>query len=198
MMPCAGSSSTIDALDLVEEDVAIANAGAERGRSPAPRQRPLHPVFAQRVRARPFRRSGGWCGPGPAPRARLCAAQRSEHAGSAGGIVAGRDHVAQAKRVGLIFLLAREAQQVELRARRVQDLVRSRRRRSLRRSGRDTPSGLRSRILLADVGVVGGDMPDFMAEREGELRLVVHQRHQLAGDVDIAARHREARFRPPN
>ena len=32
---------------------------------------------------------------------------------------------------------------------------------------------------------------DLMAEREREFRLVVHQRHQLARDVDVAAGHRE-------
>ena len=36
-----------------------------------------------------------------------------------------------------------------------------------------------------------GDMAGLMAEHEGQLGLVVHQPHQLAGDVDIAAGHRE-------
>ena len=47
------------------------------------------------------------------------------------------------------------------------------------------------RILLTNMGVVGGDMADFVPERERELQLVVHQGHQLTGDVDIPARNRE-------
>ncbi len=34
-------------------------------------------------------------------------------------------------------------------------------------------------------------MPDLMSQREGELELIVHQRHQLARDVDVAAGRRE-------
>ena len=40
--------------------------------------------------------------------------------------------------------------------------------------------------------VIGGDMTGLMADDEGELGLVIHDAHQLAGDVDIAARHRES------
>ena len=36
-----------------------------------------------------------------------------------------------------------------------------------------------------------GDMADFVSEHSGQFGLAVHQRHQLAGGVDIAARHRE-------
>ena len=38
------------------------------------------------------------------------------------------------------------------------------------------------------MGVVGGDVPDFVTKREGKLGLVVHDRHQLPRDVDVAAR----------
>src|SRR3954468_9049833 len=41
------------------------------------------------------------------------------------------------------------------------------------------------------MGVVSGDMADFVPERESELRLVVHQGHQLTGDVHIAPGNRE-------
>ena len=41
------------------------------------------------------------------------------------------------------------------------------------------------------MSVVGGDVAGFVAERESELRLIVHQAEQLAGDVDIAAGHRQ-------
>jgi len=36
--------------------------------------------------------------------------------------------------------------------------------------------------------VVSGDVADLVAKREGQLRLIVHQGHQLASDVDVAAR----------
>ena len=39
--------------------------------------------------------------------------------------------------------------------------------------------------------VVGGDMSDLMAKREGKFGLVVHQTHELARDVDITARDRK-------
>jgi hypothetical protein len=39
--------------------------------------------------------------------------------------------------------------------------------------------------------MVGGNVARLVAENEGEFRFVVHQPHQLARDVDVAARHRE-------
>jgi hypothetical protein len=36
-----------------------------------------------------------------------------------------------------------------------------------------------------------GDMPRLMAQDEGELRLVVHEREELASDVDVTAGHGE-------
>ena len=52
------------------------------------------------------------------------------------------------------------------------------------------------RIGLARMRVIGRDVADLVAESEGELRLIVHQPQQLAGDVNIAAGHRQAHFRP--
>jgi len=47
-------------------------------------------------------------------------------------------------------------------------------------------------ILLADMGVVGGNVTNFMTERKGELGLVIHQSHELAGYVNITSRHRKS------
>ena len=138
----------------------------------------------------PFR--GLAVGPALDPRLkRAVAAERGEDAGGARRIVAGRDHVAHAERIGLIFLLAREAQSIEPGAAlehvahdpgakdRADDLA--------EHAQRAAP-----RISFARMGVVGGDMADLVAEREGELGFVVHQPHQLARDVDIAAGDRES------
>ena len=50
---------------------------------------------------------------------------------------------------------------------------------------------LRLAADFARLRVVRGDMAGLMAEHEGQLGLVVHHPHQLARDVDIAARRRE-------
>jgi len=47
------------------------------------------------------------------------------------------------------------------------------------------------RRLLAPLRMARGDMADFMPQHGCQLGFVVHQRHQLPGGVDIAARHRE-------
>ncbi len=39
--------------------------------------------------------------------------------------------------------------------------------------------------------MIGRDVAGFMADDEGQLCLVVHDAHQLSGDVDVAARYRE-------
>ena len=140
----------------------------------------------------PFRRLAV----GPALDARFKrarAAQRRENPGCARRIVARGDHVPEAERIGLIFLLAREAQRIEPRAR-----LRERRRDAGAEDRTDDLPKHAERIalgiLLADMGVVGGDVADFVPERERELGLVVHQAHQLAGHVDIAAGNRERVF----
>ena len=46
------------------------------------------------------------------------------------------------------------------------------------------------RIFLSGAGMVGGDVAGLVAKREGEFGFIVHQGHQLARDVDVAARHR--------
>ena len=49
-------------------------------------------------------------------------------------------------------------------------------------------------ILLANVRVVRGDVPNLVTERESKLRFVVHQPHQLTGHVNIAAGNRKGVF----
>ena len=136
----------------------------------------LHPVLAQRVGTRPF----GRLAIGLALHARFkraCAAERRKHRIGSRRIVARRDHVPDAQRVGLIFLLARELQDVEQRAR-------------ARRIGSPPKiapiacpiqaSGLRLTYSSRAWGVVRGDMADLMAERESELRFIVHQTRAAA------------------
>src|SRR6185437_9589191 len=78
-------------------------------------ERALHPVLAQRMGARPFRDLA--VGTSLNPRLeRAFPAEGGEHFGCSGGIVARLDHIFEAKRVGLIFLLARKAQEIEHRS----------------------------------------------------------------------------------
>ena len=42
------------------------------------------------------------------------------------------------------------------------------------------------------LGVLGGDMTDFMAHDEGEFGFIIHQCNQLPGYIDIAARDGES------
>src|SRR4029079_10029005 len=96
----------------------------------------------------------------------------------------------QPQGVGLIFLVAREAEEIELRS--LLDVVAER---TAAENRAETLPELAIAallgILLADVGVVCGDMADLVPEREGELGLVIHQRHELAGDINVAAGDRE-------
>ncbi len=45
---------------------------------------------------------------------------------------------------------------------------------------------------LALVRMIPGDVSDLVPEREGELGLIVHEGHQLAGDVNIAPGNRKS------
>ena len=121
---------------------------------------------------------------------RACAAQRRQDFGRPGRIVAGLDHVSEPKGVGLIFLVAREAQQIELRAG-GEDVGNPGAEDGADDLAEDSER-ISFSILLANVGVIGGNVADLMTERKGKLRLVVHQAHQLAGHVDIASWYRES------
>src|SRR6185369_13072021 len=91
-----------------------------------------------------------------------------------------------AELIGLIFLVPRETQSPQL-GLLVDDVADRRATEDRTEDLAENAAVAALRILLADVRVVGGDMPCLMTEREGELRLVIHQRQQLASDVDVAA-----------
>jgi len=149
-------------LDLVEERLAIADSGTEPARRPRFRERALHPVLAQWVGPRPF----GSLAVGLALKPRLeRGLQREcrEQSGRPSGIVAGGDQVAKAERVGLIFLLAREAQGIQPGPRQhVADARTEDRAENLA----EHPERVAPRISLADVSVIGRDVPDLMPQRE--------------------------------
>jgi hypothetical protein len=183
----------VDALELAQELVAVLLAGSEPAGLASLGERALDPVFAQGMGACPFRRLAAVL----ALNARFergGAGDRGKNAGGARRIVAGGDQVSKTERVGLIFLVAREAEGREL------GTARSHFRDRIAETAADDAAEDRSedskdaaplRIGFARLLVIGGDVADLVAEREGELRLIVHQRHQLAGDVDVAARRRE-------
>jgi hypothetical protein len=104
----------VHALKLVEELVAVAHPHVEPAGRPSLRDGALDAVLAQRVSAGPFRRLAAvaplntrFQGGG--------ASDRRQHSGSARRIVPRRNQVSQAQSVGLIFLIAREAESAHLR-----------------------------------------------------------------------------------
>ncbi len=175
----------IHSVDLREVAVAVADARAQPSCRARLLQRALGAVLAQRMGARPFRRLAV-AAPLQALLERGRSAQRSEDTRAPGRIIARRGKVALGKRVGLIFLLAREAEGPQSGL--LRDIVRDRGAAENRADDlSEHAERIALRILLADVGMVGGDMRGLVAEREGELGLVVDDAHQLASDVDIAA-----------
>src|SRR3546814_259944 len=108
--------------------------------------------------------------------------------------------ILDAELIGLQFLAAREAERRDLRdAHRIileqpaqpaeQPAIVADRATEHRAEHAEDRIARRCRLAL--LAVLRGDMADFVPEHAGQLRLVVHQRHQLAGDVDIAPRNRE-------
>ena len=111
-----------------------------------------------------------------------------EEARGAVGIEAGARRNADADAVGLEFLRAREARQRELG-------FGERQRAGLRVAdhfGHHVVDQRRlARLFHADLGVARDHVPHLMREHRGELGLVVGERDQPAGDVEMAARQRE-------
>ena len=178
----------VEALQLIQELVAVSEARTEPARRSPFREGALHAIFAQRMCARPFRRLAIGAPLHPCFD-RTLTGKRGKNSHRARRIVAGADHVPEAQRIGLIFLVAREAQEVELRSR--GDHVGDSRPEDRADDLTENAERIARGILLPNVGVVRRDVADFVAEREGELGLVVHQAHQLPRDVNIAARERE-------
>ncbi len=137
------------------------------------------------MRARPFRRGTAVASLDPGFES-AGTGQGRQHSGATARIVAGVDQIADAEPVRLIFLLAREAEGPQSGL--LRDIVRDRGAAENRADDlSEHAERIALRILLADAGMVGGDMRGLVAEREGELGLVVDDAHQLASDVDIAA-----------
>ena len=118
--------------------------------------------------------------------------QRGKHVRQRTGIIAGRGEVADAQIVRLIFLAAREFEGQKLAAGADPLLQHAAQRRIAQQgAGQHLQQRAADRValrrLLAPLAMLGGDMADFMAQHAGQLRLVIHQRHQLARDIDIAA-----------
>ena len=115
-------------------------------------------------------------------------AHRGEEALGAVGVVAGARRDADADAVGLELLGAREVGQRDLR-------FGERERAELRiaeQVGGDAVDqrGL-ARLVLADFGVAGDHMRHLVRQHRGELGVVVGERDQAAGDVELAVRQRE-------
>ena len=142
-----------------------------------------HPLGGARVgreQAEPVGRAGP---PGEFGPKRAFGPQALEESGYGHGIVAEPRHVADAQHVGLGFLFAGKATERE----------RGTERGALPEqpvAGEDAervetdPRGERGAIALR--GVAGGEVADLVGDDAGELRLVVGQRHEARGDVDIA------------
>ena len=110
--------------------------------------------------------------------------QRGEHVGRGVGVIAGGGHVADAQTIGLIFLIAAIFQRVELRTGADQlgrQIAAGQQPRARRQDRADGGAG------VAALRMARGDMADFMPQHRGKLRLRIHQREQLSGDIDIAA-----------
>ena len=125
---------------------------------------------------------------------RIGPCQRRQYSCSAKRIVTRRDDIAGPQRVGLIFLIAREAEGRDLGILLGEVAERTR-----------TYNAAKDRAKHAEDGVAGGsgfsllrmvcsNVTGLMTKDKGELRLIVHQTHQLASDVDIAARNGEGVF----
>ncbi len=181
------------AFELGQELVAVPLAGAEPPRRAGVRERLLHPVGAERVRARPFRRGAAVASLDPGFES-AGTGQGRQHSGATARIVAGVDQIADAEPVRLIFLLARETERCELRAglEHLRDgIAQASADDASEDRAEDSSDRAAPRIGFTGLGMIGRDMADFVPQREGQLRLIVHEAHQLARDVDIAARDRE-------
>ena len=146
------------------------------------------------VRARPFRH-----GPGAPRHLRVQVAlrgKRRQHVGQRARIIAARRQIADAQVIRLIFLAARkfERQQLAARADPLLDQP-GKARIAQQRAGQHLQQRAADRIalrrLLSPLPMLGRDMAHFMAQHPGQLGLVIHQRHQLARHIDIAARNGE-------
>ena len=173
MTPCAGSSSTIIPSTCARK------ASRLRSRRPA---RPVwraicaclgHAVFAQRMGACPFGRRAVPVALDPRLE-RRGAGQLGKHRRAAVGIIAGRRDVADAEHVGLIFLVAREAQQPHLgkllralRNQAAERIAADHGAQNLAEHAQDRAVG---RCRTAGLGVIGGDVAGFMARRRTPAR----------------------------
>ncbi|PHK24698.1 hypothetical protein VF10_10945, partial [Nostoc linckia z13] len=174
------------AVDRREETVAVAVDAARRGR-PGPLQRTLDAAAGIGMGAGEL--GLGACVASGQPRVEIVLGRkRSQHRPHRRRIIAAAREIADAEIVRFIFLLAREAQRVELRA-----LARDLAERAVagqhpEQHGKTARDGRGAVALRA---VARGDMADLVAEHRGEFGFVVHQRDELARDIDIAARDRE-------
>ena len=136
------------------------------------------------------RKKGGRPRRGAPPEAGLegvVAVEPGEEARHRARIVAGRRHVADGEKVGLVLLIPGVAPEIEVGALlgefgKPLDAD--------RREGADPGLG-DHRMAVALGGVAGRHVADLVSEHAGELGLVAGQRQQAAGDVDIAPRQRE-------
>ena len=178
MMPCAGSSSTIDALELGEERVAVAHARCRAGRCAALQQARAARGSRSAGACSPIRASGGWSRPCTRASSAVARLSAASIAGSRRRDRSPLRSDSGCPAVGLIFLLARKAQRraAALRCDMTLPTARIAAEDRCQAIAPSTPStDVAPGIGFARLGVVGGDMADFMAEREGELGLIVHQ-----------------------
>ncbi len=172
------------AVDGVEKRVAVGGARACRGDEGGGFLADARDAFCiGGVGRQPADRLGARLAGQPRLQAGL-RAQRSEDVAAGEWIIARAGEVAHPQAVGLAFLVARKAERIQPAAGPgdLPDDVRAGNRAEQRRAEADEPGA-----LLALLRVAGGDMADFMAHHERQLGFVVHQRHELAGDIDIAA-----------
>ena len=177
----------VNAIQLREEAVTVADPPAKLAGGARIEQGALHAILAQRVGARPFWRLP--VRPSLDPRLqRSLPAQGSEHLGASDGIVARSYEVTYTQIVRLILLLPREPQRVHLGA-----LLDQPPEKVVAENGAENPPehaiAAALSILLADMRVVGGDVSRLMSNREREFRLVVHDGHQLPRHVNVAPGH---------
>ena len=171
---------------MAEIFVAVALAGAGAGVLPRVGDGVGDALRRRRMRRQEVRRARVDAG---ALRAQMRVhAHRGEEALGAVGVVAGARRDADADAVGLELLGAGEVGERDLG-------FGERQRAELRvaqQVGGDAVDqrGL-PRLVLADLGVAGDDVRHLVRQHRGELGVVVGERDQAAGDVELAVRQRE-------
>ena len=150
-----------DALDLVEEDVAVPDALAQTPRRASLLKRDLHAVFAQWVCTRPLGGLTVRAARKPRLKCRL-ATESGEYLRSTSRVVACSDQVPEAQLIRLILLLSREAKEVELCA--GLEVVSERAAAEDRAEDlSEPPIGAALGLSLPHMRVIGRDMPHLVA-----------------------------------